>query len=248
VTASLTEAYLHAAASALRSVLDAELVGAYVHGSIVLGDFSPARSDIDVVAVCTKAPPKAKEQIGEQLSEAALPCPASGGLEFHLVDRATISPDDEAPLFELHLSTTQGGPDRIVDGAARSGDPDLVLHYAVLHDHGRCLGDGPLPGVVFARPARPILLRSLARDLRWALDHASPSYRVLNACRAWRFVEEGVLCSKTSGAEWALGRAEGLAPTIEAALRHRGGLTDNHPSPEVADPFVRGILAACRAG
>jgi Domain of unknown function (DUF4111) len=93
-----------------------------------------------------------------------------------------------------------------------------------------------------------MLLRSFAGELRWAEEHASPSYQVLNACRALRFLEEGVLCSKLEGAEWA--RSRGLRPAlVDEAARYRRGLTEAQPSAESAAELlceVRGRLEAAR--
>ena len=244
MTASPTEEYVRAAATRLGGSLGARLLGVYAHGSLVLGDFAPERSDVDLLAVAA-APVSApeKERIAAELSEAALPCPAAGGLEFHLVDRSSILPELDAPRFELHVATTPGARDRVVDGAKRPGDPDLVLHFAVLRDHGRGVHDAPPARELFPRMSRAGILTSLGNELRWALEHASASYGVLNACRALRVVEEGVFCSKTAAGEWALQRAgPARPPVVEAALRHRHGLAEAHPPADDAAAFIRRAL------
>jgi hypothetical protein len=81
---------------------------AYLHGSLVLGDFSPGRSDVDVAAVASRSPSRTeKHEIGEGLSQRSLPCPAAGGLEFHLLRSDALLPV-EAPPFELHVSLDRG--------------------------------------------------------------------------------------------------------------------------------------------
>jgi len=215
-------------------------VGVYLHGSAVLGDFSEDRSDIDVIAVSARPLSwEEKQAIVERLSQSALPCPARG-FEFHVVgsDDTALS---ESPRFELHFATsTDGTPDRVVDGRGHSGDPDLVMHFAVLHEHGRALV-GPAPEGVFPAIPRPMLLEAFRGELEWAMENASPSYQVLNACRAWRYIDEGVLCSKTAGGEWARERVEDPSP-IDVALRHRRGLTDANPDPEAARAFLLDAL------
>jgi ADP-ribose pyrophosphatase YjhB (NUDIX family) len=86
-----------------------------------------------------------------------------------------------------------------------------------------------------------MLLDAFLGELEWAKENASPSYQVLNACRAWRFVDEGVLCSKTAGGEWARERV-GDPSTIDVALRHRRGLTEAHPDPEKARALLLDVL------
>jgi predicted nucleotidyltransferase len=237
---STVETYLKEVTECLEELLGADLVGVYLHGSAVLGDFSEDRSDVDVLAVSSRSlSPEEKKAITEQLSQALLPCPATG-LEFHAVCRGDIAAR-KAPPFELHLATsTDGRPDRAVDGHGHPGDPDLVMHFAVLRDHGRALL-GPAADAVFPAIPRGMMLEAFRGELEWARENASPSYQVLNACRAWRYVDEGLICSKMAGGVWARERV-GDRPTIDAALRHRRGLTDTHPDPAAARAFLLGAL------
>jgi hypothetical protein len=121
--ASRIEGYTGAIAERLRNMLRADLVGVYLHGSLVLGDFSEARSDVDAVSVVTRALSREeKREIGERLSQRSLPCPA-GGLEFHVLRKEALVPA-EAPPFELHVSTSaHGEAERVVDGRSRGGTP-----------------------------------------------------------------------------------------------------------------------------
>ena len=232
----MIETYLAELTRRFEAVLGNGLVGVYLHGSAALGDFSPARSDLDVVAVVDR--PLAPHQ-KDAIAEVARSCPASGGLELHVVRESALTPIEEPP-FELHV-----GSGKVVDGSGRLGDPDLPAHFAILHEHGRALV-GPPPASVFPAAPRAILLRSFVGELRWAEEHASPSYQVLNACRALRFVEEGVLCSKLEGAEWA--RSRGLRPElVDAAARHRRGVTDAQPSAELAVELLREVRARLEA-
>lgn len=247
------ERYVQALVERLRQVIGTDLLGVYLHGSLVLGDFSPERGDVDAVAVAARsASREEKRALGERLSQRSLPCAAAGGLEFHLLRVDALVPV-EAPPFELHVATSaQGKPDRVVDGYGRSGDRDLVTHFAVLREHGRALL-GPPPAELFPVVPPQLLLNAFLGELAWARDHASPSYLVLNACRAWRYAEEHVVSSKTEGAEWARARVADATP-IEAALRHRRGVAPEHPDPEPASALVgeveqhlRGALRASSA-
>lgn len=227
-----TAEYIETVATRLEGILREHLVGVYLHGSAVLGDFSEECSDIDLVAVSARPLSwEEKRSISEHLSQKSLQCPARG-LEFHVVEKDSIAPSD-APAYELHVATsTAGNPDRVVDGHGGTGDPDLVMHFAVLREYGRALV-GPKSGDVFPRIPRPMLLRAFSGELDWAAENALPSYQVLNACRAWRFLDEGVLCSKTAGGEWARERVADPS-AVDMALQHRRGLTGKHPDPERA--------------
>jgi streptomycin 3"-adenylyltransferase len=238
-TTSTIERYTDRVAERLRGVLGNDLMGVYLHGSLVLGDFAGARSDVDAVAVATRPVSRAeKRELGERLSQRSLRCPADG-LELHLLRERALVPV-KAPPFELHLRTSaHGKPDRVIDGEGRAGDPDLVMHFAVLREHGEAV-IGPRPDRVFPAVPRPLLLAALLHELRWSRQNAVPSYQVLNACRAWRYVDEGLICSKTAGAEWARERLDD-ASAIDHALGHRRQLTDTHPHPRAAAALVSGV-------
>jgi hypothetical protein len=162
-----------------------------------------------------------------------MPCRSRAGAE-RGDPHHTLAPTP-APPFELHL-----GGGRVVDGHAPSGDPDLVLHFAVCRDHGHPLA-GPPPRQVFAPIPRRWLLQGLAGELAWAQHHAAVQYRVLNACRAWRFVEENLLCSKLDGGQWARTRLDD--PTvIELAIALQQGQPVQPPGESAVTAFVQDIL------
>ncbi|MCB0997976.1 MAG: DUF4111 domain-containing protein [Acidimicrobiales bacterium] len=91
------------------------------------------------------------------------------------------------------------------------GDPDLVLHYAVVQQHGWA-GAGAPPVEIVGDIDRATIEAQLVAELWWAADRAPTSYAVLNACRALRFVADGTLCAKSEGGRWALG--VGLEPAV----------------------------------
>jgi Domain of unknown function (DUF4111) len=239
----LTAAYVEQAATRLAGILGEQLVGNYLHGSVVLGGFTRARSDIDLLAVTTSAlTGNLKRQLAAALSQTALPCPAVG-LELSVVTHATTLAPVPTPPFELHLATATGphGTAKVVDGRGHPGDSDLLLHFAVCRGHARRLGDGPPPPAVFAPIPRAWLLAGLARELVWAERHATVEYRVLNACRAWRFAEEGVLCSKVDGGRWARDRVEAPAMVDLAIARQQGRLV-SLPDPAAVSALVQVVL------
>jgi predicted nucleotidyltransferase len=217
----------------IAEALGRNLVGVYLHGSAALGDFIPGRSDVDIVAVSGEALSANEKQV---VRERLLPLP---DLEFHVVRRDTLDAVEEAPPFEVHV-----GSGRFVDGHGHPGDPDLVLHYLVLRAHGIAL-TGPPPAELFRPVPRALVQRALARELDWALENASPAYQVLDACRAWRYVEDGTICSKTQAAVWAKSRADDDL-VIDQALDHRRGVSDEQPDPERSREFVRNVLGSGR--
>jgi predicted nucleotidyltransferase len=231
--------YCAQATERIRHSVNDDLIGVYLHGSLALGDFNSNQSDIDLLAVtATELPAAVKARLCDVLSPSSLPCPAAG-LELSLVARVSLELIDAAPIFEIHIATdTKAGTERCVDGAGRTGDSDLVMHYAVLRSRGVTLF-GPAAGDVFPKVPRKRLLEAFRGELDWALKNASPSYQVLNAARAWRFVEDDTICSKSEGAEWARARQD--PSVIDAALAHRRGQSGDHPDQARAAAFVKRV-------
>ncbi len=159
--------YLDRVVSTLRDQLSADLIGAYLHGSLAMGAFVPGRSDIDILAVCAAVlSHQRRTDLGEAL--AAIPRPPSGGdLEFTLVTEVVARARSAAPSFEVHVSTHQ--EPFVVDGSDRPGDQDLVIHFAMARARGRAL-IGPEPAELFAEPDRGSLIRAFPSDLQWARE------------------------------------------------------------------------------
>ena len=219
----------------LRDGLGPALIGVYLHGSAALGDYDPARSDIDILAVCA-APldPEARARLGVDLGREALPCPASAGLEFSLVTRAAAREPARAPAYELHGWDGCGH----VRPATGRGDPDLPLHFAVVRQVGLAVWGPPASGVVRDVP-RDELIRLAGDELDWTVGNASPSTQVLTACRAWALSVDGRFRSKRDAAEWAL-RHGGPAVVAEVLADHRR-TGDSHPDAGAVGAFVASV-------
>jgi streptomycin 3"-adenylyltransferase len=228
--------YAHRIAEAISAT--SPLVGLYVHGSAALGGFAPLVSDVDMLAVIPRAlPVPAQERMGAAVLAASRPCPGTG-LEMSVITSATAA-SLAGCRFELHI-----GDGQIYPGSDHPGDPDLVLHVEVCRRHGRTI-IGPDPERVFSPVPVPLLLDAVRTELRWALDHGSAAYAVLNACRAHRFAAEGAMCSKIQAGEWYVGRY-GPTPVVSSALAQQRGALASVPvsADPVASAFVGQLLAA----
>jgi hypothetical protein len=199
-------------ADALGRVGNDIVLGVYLHGSAVLGDWSRNASDVDVLVIVRD---DVSSVVAERLASilaADGDCPGVG-LEVSIVEAsAAVTPTAPWP-FVVHV-TTAPGDRKTVWGSPSVGDVDLILHYAVTRRFGWA-AFGPDPETVIGEIAESVVLGQLADELRWSVDHASESYAIPNACRALRYRDERVLCSKTEGGEWA------LAHDIETALIRR---------------------------
>lgn len=216
-------------------VPDGDLIGVYVHGSAVLGGFSRARSDVDVLVVVARPmDATAQEALGKALAGAAIPCPGTA-LELSVITAATAASLDDCP-FEVHIGVTPAET-QVMSGAGHDGDGDLVLYAEVCRRAGLTAVGRPA-AEVFGRVVHERLIDAIVGELGWGLTHAPYGYAVLNACRARRFAVDGTLRSKVDGGQWYLDRHPG-DPVVLAALRCHTGDTDvTPPEPTAVESFV----------
>jgi hypothetical protein len=226
--------YMEAIEGILRRSLGRQLVGLYLSGSSVLGDFAPATSDIDLIAI-TRDDPALATRYAIVDAIGGLSCPARG-LEFVLYPRSAVAGPQPSLRWAINLNL---GP-RLAQ-TVWWFDPDprpeywVVLDLAMLRAHGRAIV-GPPPAVVMPPIDRAVVLDALAQSLAWHadFDRGRPN-RVLNACRAWRYLLEGDLVSKATAADWAERRTGDPVISEAERLRADGRL---ELDPEVVDGFV----------
>ena len=216
------DAYTATLVERLQAVLGNALEGVYIIGSLALGGFVPGQSDIDVLAVANPRPaPTMRRRIVEALTHPYLECPTRG-LEFVLYDRRAVASPSPRSAFDINLNT---GPR--MDFHASFDPAEEPAHWFVV-DRSIARSNairlyGPPPAELIAEIPRRWVMSSLLDMLEWhRMNEPSGPNIVLNACRSWRFVEEGVWSSKVDGASWAKGR--GAHPMlIDAAVARRAG-------------------------
>jgi predicted nucleotidyltransferase len=220
--------------SGLHAILADDLVGAYVHGSLVLGCFNPQRSDIDVIAVTRQAMTETqRSRLGTLVLRSSGPNERPRDppypLELSLLTEAQLRPWRYPTPFEFHYGESQRERFTAGDFAPMRGeDEDLAAHVTVLREAGVVLSGRPIQEAFPAVPW-PDYADSLLRDLVWSREHRLGLYGILNASRVWATLTEHNLHSKLSGGLWALA----CAPTefhglIEQAVAvYRGDSEDD---------------------
>ncbi|HEU0194825.1 MAG TPA: aminoglycoside adenylyltransferase domain-containing protein [Gaiellales bacterium] len=229
---------------AAADVLGDRLAGTYLHGSAVLGGFTPDRSDIDLLLVVQEPIGRsALLALAAAVSVDRIPCPGVG-LELDALGAAIAAhPPRPCPFL---LSMTSGASDeKAVLGADHGPGGDPLMHIAVLRRAGLAVSGDP-PGAVFGRVPRKWLLEEFVAELGWAAANASAAYQALNAARAWRYAMDGVICSKLDGASWAAGR--GHDRVLAAAAAFQRGERPEPPEAALVEPLLeearRALLAA----
>lgn len=192
----------------LREVLGANLVAAYVHGSLALGAFDPEASDVDFI-VATEGDLDAEtverlaamhEELGDRLDGSYLP-------------RDVLRRFDPSRRLHPHIES-RGGKLMVDDHGG-----ETVIYRYVLRKCGITLA-GPPPQELID-PVGPDELRDGVRSLlrewwqseasgAWSWFHEAPyrRYAVLTMCRVRYTLAEGDVVSKRAAADWALAHVD----------------------------------------
>ena len=213
-----------------RTLLGKTLVGVYVHGSLALGGFTWAGSDVDVLIVVSAEPPfDVRRELIRRFLDLEMICPRKG-LELSIVLETDCREIRPSVPYCLHYSGAwREAYLRDLDETLRElhgEDPDLPAHFAVVNR--ACIRlCGKEQAEVFAEVPPELYRESILFDIGNAAEDifAHPVYVTLNLCRAIAFVRDGLILSKLDGAEWALRHLpERFAPLIgHAADCYRRG-------------------------
>jgi hypothetical protein len=229
--------------AALAEALGPELVGAYLLGSAILGDFVSGRSDIDLVAICERDLSEHEARhVLTVVAQAAQPCPTKG-LDFYLVTRQTALAPPRPPSYQVHILSWIGRESIV--GAGDTSKPRLAIIFVHCRTFGRAVV-GPDPRRVFAPIPRSWFLNELADEMVESWTVSPYHYRVLNACRAWQYLVEGETTSKIVGAEWARQRVSDPS-LIDAAVSSQLTGQPTEADPGQVDAFVGRVIHMLRA-
>jgi streptomycin 3"-adenylyltransferase len=196
---------------AVRTMLADNLIGVYLHGSLALGCFNPARSDIDLLVVTREGMMvETKRQVAEcVLRLSKHPCPIE--LSF-LIGRDMATWQRPTP-FDFHygdnwhkrITRALAGGEWRKWNDERQMDDDLAAHFTIVRQRGVCLFGRPI-AETFPVVPRQDYVDSIVGDFRWGLERIRlhPVYFVLNGCRNVAYLTQGLIGSKDEGGEWAL--------------------------------------------
>jgi Domain of unknown function (DUF4111) len=205
---------------------------------LVLGDYIPGRSDIDLLLV-VESPLTAAEL--ESLVEAATKEQPPSRVDLRVVTAKTAACPSPMPLLEPSITLSPQG----VHVEPRGPERDLVVELSICRAHGRSLV-GPAPAELIGEvPDDWVLAVGDAQLADWEAigdDRTHAQLTVLTTCRVWRYAEERIHCSKDAAGEWALERDSALE-AVRAALDQR------HVDPDIRIdwPEIRRLLGIVRA-
>ena len=208
-----------------KAILQDNLVGVYLHGSLVMGCFNPEKSDIDLVIVVDRP---LSDPVKRAYMDMVVEHNASGpakGIEMSVVLKQVCKPFAYPTPYELHFSAGhlkwyQEDPDEYIR-KMNGTDKDLAAHFTIINKRGKCLYGAPIKEI-FAEVPECDYMDSLRHDIEEAETEITEytMYLTLNLARVLAYKEEGRILSKKEGGEWAIDHlpAEYL-PLIRDAMR-----------------------------
>ncbi|MFC3749016.1 aminoglycoside adenylyltransferase domain-containing protein [Paenibacillus sp. GCM10012306] len=183
---------------------DNNLVGVYLHGSLAMDCFNPAKSDIDVLIVVKETlSVLATQQISQRLL--LLHDDIENSIECSIILEKFLTEFVYPTPCEYHFSDFHREQYRTNEHYLCGGyeDKDLASQIAVAYHRGRALYGSPL-AECYPPIERQYYLASILYDIECASDEIldKPMYVTLNLCRVLYFIRKGAISSKKEGGIW----------------------------------------------
>lgn len=207
--AANADVLVHQLKHTFANLLDDNLVGIYLHGSLAAGCFQWELSDIDFLIV-VKEPLSVEKKIAvvEALYALREDAPPKGFEMSVLLEKDCREMAYPMP-YDLHYSpkwTEEYEKDaRGFCERMHGVDPDLTTHILTVHAFGAVI-HGPSAVRIFGKVRREDALAAIQEDLAEVGEklHENPVYYVLTLCRALAYYRDNLVLSKKTGGEWAL--------------------------------------------
>lgn len=185
--------FVHGLVAEMKSILDENLIGLYLHGSLAMGGFSPENSDIDLLGV-TKVSLANEDTL--KLTELFLkhsnhPFP----IEISFLNRQQLIKWEHPSKFDFHFSEFwrnyfESQTRTEVDlNDLDMKDEDIAAHITIINDRGICLFGNPIVEV-FPQIPRKHYISSILGDFQSCLQNIEqdPVYCTLNLLRVYRYL------------------------------------------------------------
>ena len=232
--------------SGAESVLDAELLGIYISGSLAAGDFDPESSDIDfVVAVWNSLETNMVRRLRHMHADLAMSHPWGARMEGAYIDRGALR---RHVAGERHPFINDDHP----LGLAVL-DETWVLNRAQLREHGLTLY-GPEPASLIDPVSSEQLKAAMRKELntwwRPMLRRSSKlqprryqAFAIFTMCRALYLFEHGRIASKPEAARWAISSLDSKwRPVINRASVWRADPTVDRAALAQTNAFIQLVL------
>lgn len=206
----------------LENILQDNMVGAYLHGSVSYGAFTWENSDIDMIVV-VKSPLAVKTKLNCLTAMHNLqPLLPAKGIEISFVLEKYCKTFVYPTPYELHfsksvLSAYLQDPLSLCADDPKT-DTDLAAHFHVLYIQGIVVCGNAIKNVFAPIPTK-YLLNSLFEDVKLANKTVLQDFpaTIFSLCRVCAFAKNGKMLSKHEAVSWAISYFD---VSFHALLRH----------------------------
>lgn len=203
MASSNVEAFIAQLQAQIDSIVEQNLVGTYIHGSLALGGFNEVSSDIDFIVVTKKALSFDDKQQLTQLFLAASTNPFP--IEISVLSLAQLETWRHPCPFDYHYS--EYWRPRYTNGYVEQQnktDIDLAAHITIMNHCGICFKGQPINQVFPAVPKQHYV-QSILSDYNDCLENIynQPVYCILNLLRVYLYLNDCTITSKQQAGEWA---------------------------------------------
>lgn len=223
----------------LQCILRENLVGVYLYGSLISGDFDPGISDIDLVVVLNQALDEAEFESLHRLHQSMV----ERRPEWH--DRLELAYISATALRTFRSQNSAigiispGEPFHLIEAGS-----DWLISWYALREDGVSLTGPPIQSLIDAMPRRDYLLAVREHISHYRESVKKPqkkqalSYIVLTVARGSYTLAHGRPTSKAKAAAWAKARYPQWAELIERAWSWRADPQSDSLSPDEIRPVV----------
>jgi hypothetical protein len=222
------EAVLNRLRSDIQAVLSDNLLGLYLYGSIVTGDFDSEISDIDLLAVTAIA---VEDTELERLREMHTRFAHDNPMWEDRIEAAYVS------TTALQTFRTQPATIAIISPGepfhTKEAGNDWLLNWYIVRNQGVALL-GPSPDTLIAPITKEEFLNAVREQVadwgEWIYhlrERKAQAYAILTMCRALYAIHNGEQTSKRRAALWARAALPEWSTLIENALLWRESWREN---------------------
>ena len=223
----------------LQSILRDNLVGVYLYGSLITGDYDPGISDIDLVVVLNQALDEAEFESLHRLHQSIV----ERRPEWH--DRLELAYNSATALRTFRSQSSAigiispGEPFHLIEAGS-----DWLISWYALREDGVPLTGPPIKSLIDEIPGRDYLLAVREHISHYRESVKKPhnkqalSYIALTVARGIYTLAHGRPTSKAKAAAWAKARYPQWAELIERAWSWRANPQSDCLSPDEIRPEV----------
>lgn len=229
--------FLEILLSQLRNILGDKLIGLYVHGSLVKGDFDDDISDIDLMAATSSVIDESDFNALQKMHNDLV------AAHQQWIDRLEIAYMSLRALNTFKTETSKigiispGEPFQMIDAGK-----DWLLNWYFVREYGVTLF-GPRPDTIIEPTSRAEFIQTVKEQaaawrlyIKKAQSRLFQAYAILTMCRSLYSVTHGEQVSKIQAARWAEQELPEWAWLIRNAVAWRKGWREKVPDPGATLP------------